>query len=74
MSTLHLVSIQPYNYIVPSYSELSQCTEGDVEGYDITQDEVYMRLRTIKPHSAAGPDGITSWMLSIPLQMLSHPP
>lgn len=23
-----------------------------------------MRLRMIKPHSAAGPDGITSWMLS----------
>jgi len=49
---------------LPSYSELPQCIEGDVEGYDITQDEVYMRLRMIKPHSAAGPDGITSWMLS----------
>jgi len=32
--------------------------------YDITQDEVCTHLRMIKLHSAAGPDGITSWMLS----------
>ena len=49
----------------PSYSELPQCAEGDAAAdYDITQDEVYMRLRMIKPQSAAGPDGITFWMLS----------
>jgi len=42
----------------PSYSELSQSAEGDAAVYDITQDKVYMHLRTIKFHSAAGPDGI----------------
>ena len=47
----------------PSYSELPQCAESDAADYDITQDKVYVRLRMIKSHSAAGPDGITSWML-----------
>ena len=47
----------------PSYSDLPQYAEGDAAVYDITQDVVYMHLRMIKIHSAAGPNGITSWIL-----------
>jgi len=48
----------------PSYSEFPQCADGDAAVYDITQDEVCMHLRMIKLHSATGPNGITSWILS----------
>jgi len=41
----------------------SPVCRGDVAVYGITQDEVYMHLRMIKLNSAAGPDGITSWIL-----------
>lgn len=31
--------------------------------YDCTNQETEILLRGIKPHSATGPDGVTSWML-----------
>ena len=55
----------------PSYSEFPQCADSDAAVYDITQDKVYMHLRMIKLHSAAGPDEITSWMLSIFVDAIS---
>ena len=49
---------------LPSNSELPQNAEGGAAVYDITQDEVYMHLRMIKLYSAAGPNGITAWVLA----------
>ena len=58
MSSSYLVSTQPYNHLPTLSFPSVQCAV-----YDITQDKVYMHPRMIKLHSAAGPDGITSWML-----------
>ena len=37
--------------------------EDALNRYDCTDQEAEVLLRSIKPHSATGPDGVTSWML-----------
>ena len=45
----------------PGSSEAS--LEDALNRYDCTDQEAEVLLRSIKPHSATGPDGVTSWML-----------
>ena len=52
---------------VPSTISHSVPNEASIEDalnrYDCTDQETEALLRGIKPHSATGPDGVTSWML-----------
>jgi len=45
----------------PGSSEAS--LEDALNRYDCTDQEAEVLLRSIKPHSATGPGGVTSWML-----------
>ena len=49
----------PASYQTPSPSA---CLS-ELDGFDCVPEEVCIRLKNIKNHSSAGPDGITAWML-----------